>query len=127
MMKTLMIGLMISTFSFGAFEAVAAAADPAKIVETAKGKILADVKGMTLYSFDKDAGGKSNCNDKCASQWPPLQAAADSKAAGDWTIVARDDGTKMWAYKGHPLYTFVKDKKAGDVTGDNVDGFHTVS
>jgi len=127
MMKTLMIGLMISTFSFGAFEAVAATADPAKIVETAKGKILADVKGMTLYSFDKDAGGKSNCNDKCASQWPPLQAAADSKAAGDWTIVARDDGTKMWAYKGHPLYTFVKDKKAGDVTGDNVDGFHTVS
>ena len=29
--------------------------------------------------------------------------------------------SKMWAYKGHPLYTFIDDKKAGDVTGDNKD------
>lgn len=86
---------------------------------TAKGKAWVDAKGMTLYSFDKDVAGKSNCNDKCA-------AAAGSKAAGDWTIVKRDDGSEMWAYEGHPLYTFVDDKKAGDVTGDNVDGFHVV-
>jgi predicted lipoprotein with Yx(FWY)xxD motif len=64
---------------------------------------------------------------KCAVEWPPLAAAADSKASGDWTIVTRDDGSLMWAYEGKPLYTFVDDKKAGDVTGDNVDGFHIVS
>jgi predicted lipoprotein with Yx(FWY)xxD motif len=29
----------------------------------------------------------------------------------------------MWAFKGQPLYTFVDDKVAGDVTGDNKDGF----
>jgi predicted lipoprotein with Yx(FWY)xxD motif len=28
----------------------------------------------------------------------------------------------MWAYEGHPLYTFVKDKKAGDTTGDGANG-----
>ena len=37
---------------------------------------------------------------------------------GEWTIVERTDGTKMWAYEGKPLYTFIKDKKPGDVTGD---------
>ena len=126
MMKTLIAGLVVSTLAFGAFEAFAATAEPAVLGDTAKGKIWVDTKGMTLYSFDKDVVGKSNCNDKCAAEWPPLAAAADSKASGDWTIVTRDDGSKMWAYEGHPLYTFVDDKKAGDVTGDNVDGFHIV-
>ena len=45
-------------------------------------------------------------------------AAADAKASGDWTIVTRDDGSKMWALKGKPLYTFAKDTKPGDTTGD---------
>ncbi len=39
-------------------------------------------------------------------------------AEGDWTIIDRTDGTKQWAYKGKPLYTFVQDKKPGDMTGD---------
>ena len=82
--------------------------------------LLADSKGMTLYTFAKDAAGKSNCNGQCAMNWPPLMAAADATPTGDWTIVTRDDGTKMWAYKGLPLYTWVKDSKAGDTTGDGV-------
>ena len=126
MMKTFMAGLVVSTLAFGAFEAVAATAEPAMMGDTAKGKILVDAKGMTLYSFEKDTAKKSNCNDKCAVEWPPLAAAADSKASGDWTVVKRADASKMWAFKGHPLYTFVDDKKAGDVTGDNKDGFHIV-
>ena len=32
--------------------------------------------------------------------------------------LARDDGSKQWAYKGKPLYTWVKDAKPGDRTGD---------
>jgi predicted lipoprotein with Yx(FWY)xxD motif len=81
---------------------------------------LTDGKGMTLYTFDKDAGGKSACNGPCATNWPPLMAAGDAKAMGDWTVVTRDDGSKQWAYKGKPLYTWVKDTKPGDKTGDNV-------
>ncbi|MFO1303441.1 MAG: hypothetical protein U1F54_06895 [Burkholderiales bacterium] len=79
---------------------------------------LVDAKGMTLYTFDKDAGGKSACNGPCAANWPPLAAGADAKASGDWSIVTRDDGSKQWAYKGKPLYTWVKDTKPGDATGD---------
>ena len=126
MMKAFMAGLVVSTLAFGAFQATAAAAEPGKVADTAKGKIWVDAKGMTLYSFEKDTADKSACNDKCAEEWPPLKAAADSKADGEWTVVTRDDGSKMWAYEGHPLYTFVDDKKPGDVTGDNVDGFHIV-
>ena len=96
MMKTLIAGLVVSTLAFGAFEAFAATIEPAAMGDTAKGKIWVNTKGMTLYSFDKDVVGKSNCNDKCATEWPPLKAAADSKAAGDWTIVARDDGVIVY-------------------------------
>lgn len=98
--------------------ALAQAAAPAKVADTAKGKAYVDAKGMTLYTFDKDSTGKSACNGPCAVNWPPLMATADAKASGDWTVVARDDGSKMWAYKGKPLYTFKNDTKAGDTNGD---------
>lgn len=95
-------------------------AAPALVGDTAKGKVLTDSKGMTLYTFDRDAAGKSNCNGQCAQNWPPLMAAADAKPSGDWTIVTRDDGSKMWAYKGKPVYLWIKDTRAGDTTGDGV-------
>ena len=83
-----------------------------------KDGMYTDHKGMTLYTFAKDSGGKSMCNDKCATNWPPLMATAGDKSMGDWTVIKRDDGTMQWAYQGMPLYTFVMDKKAGDMTGD---------
>jgi len=79
-----------------------------------------DHKGMTLYTFDKDAGGKSMCNGDCAKNWPPLMVEKGEKAEGKWTQIKRDDGKMQWAYDGKPLYTFVKDKKAGDMTGDGM-------
>jgi predicted lipoprotein with Yx(FWY)xxD motif len=86
------------------------------------GGMWTDASGMTLYTFDKDESGKSACYDKCATNWPPLKAEAGSAAEGDWTVVERKDGSKMWAYKGKPLYTFIGDKKAGDANGDGKAG-----
>jgi predicted lipoprotein with Yx(FWY)xxD motif len=80
--------------------------------------VLADAKGMTLYTSDRDTAGKSTCNGPCLANWPALTATADAMAMGDWTVVTRDDGSKQWAYKGKPLYTFAKDTKPGDTTGD---------
>jgi predicted lipoprotein with Yx(FWY)xxD motif len=91
---------------------------PAKTGDSSKGKVLTDSAGMTLYTFDKDAGGKSACNGPCATNWPPLMASADAKPATGYTVVTRDDGAKQWAYKGKPLYTWKNDKKPGDITGD---------
>lgn len=88
---------------------------------------LTNAAGMTLYTFDKDAAGKSACNGPCAVNWPPLMATSGAKASGDWSVVTRDDGSKQWAYKGKPLYTWTKDQKAGDKTGDGVanNAWHT--
>ena len=81
---------------------------------------LVDGKMMTLYTFAKDQPGVSNCYDNCAKNWPPLMAAADAKPMGDWTIVMRKDGGRQWAYKGMPLYTWIKDGKPGDATGEGM-------
>ncbi|MER8503441.1 MULTISPECIES: hypothetical protein [unclassified Mesorhizobium] len=117
-MKTIAIGmaaLLLGT-------AGSLAAEAWKEAEVGGTKIYTDASGMTLYTYDKDEAGKSNCYDKCAANWPPLKADANAKAEGEWTIVDRTDGTRMWAYEGKPLYTFIKDKKAGDVTGEGVGG-----
>ena len=91
-----------------------------KVQKTATGQVFADSKGMTLYNFDKDTAGKSACNGPCAQNWPPLAAKAEAKPMGDWTVVTRDDGSKQWAYKNKPLYTWVKDSKPGDTSGEGV-------
>jgi predicted lipoprotein with Yx(FWY)xxD motif len=96
----------------------AASAQMLKTADTPKGKTFVDTKGMTLYTFDKDAGGKSMCNGRCAENWPPLMAVDGAKPTADMTIVVRDDGKKMWAYKGKPLYTFRKDATPGETSGD---------
>ena len=86
--------------------------------------VLAGKGGMTLYTFDRDAAGsgKSVCNGPCATNWPPLLAAGDTMASGDYTIITRDDGSKQIAYKGKPLYYWVKDTKPGDKTGNGFNG-----
>jgi len=117
-MKRFALGLAAVIFSAGA----ALAAAPAGTGDTSLGKVWVDQQGMTLYTFDKDAPNKSNCNGDCAAKWPPFMAGADAKDDGDWTIVTRDDGSKMWAYEGKPLYLWVKDSAPGDVTGDGVGG-----
>lgn len=81
--------------------------------------VLVGSNGMTLYTFDRDTTpGKSVCNGPCATNWPPLVAAAGSTASGDWSVIARDDGARQWAYKGKPVYFWAKDQKPGDRTGD---------
>ena len=94
------------------------ASAPAKVADG----VFVGANGMTLYTFDRDAmgSGKSACNGPCAANWPPLMASAGDSASGDWSIVTRDDGSRQWAYKGKPVYFWVKDTKAGDRTGDGV-------
>lgn len=93
---------------------------PAQTPASAMNGVLVGPNQMTLYVFDKDTAGsgKSVCNGGCATNWPPLMVVAGATATGDWSVVARDDGGKQWAYKGRPLYYWVKDAKPGDKTGD---------
>lgn len=115
----------MKTLSLTAFSLIAALAFGAVHAEPApkmSAGMLVNSKGMTLYTFDKDVAGsgKSACSGGCAAAWPPVLAGEADKAQGDYSIVTRDDGTKQWAYKGRPLYTYAADKSPGDTTGDNV-------
>ena len=91
--------------------------------------VLVGANGMTLYTFDKDTAGsgKSVCNGPCATNWPPALVADGAKATGDWTIITRDYGLKQWAYKGKPLYFWIKDQKPGDRSGDGVNNVWRVA
>ena len=83
--------------------------------------VLVGPNGMTLYTFDRDTAGsgKSVCNGPCATNWPPLKAEGPAPD-GDYSVVQRDDGGMQLAYKGKPLYFWIKDAKPGDKTGDGV-------
>ncbi|AMA57921.1 COG4315 family predicted lipoprotein [Bradyrhizobium sp. CCGE-LA001] len=92
---------------------------PAKVILTKQGSKLVDLNGMTLYTYERDTTGKtSNCNDKCTESWVPLAATADARAVGDFTVISRNDGTRMWAYRYRPLYTSPADKAPGDANGN---------
>ena len=113
--------------------------------------VLATADGRTLYARDKfrfsfggysvndgppatPAVGRSigaaGCTGECTNVWTPLRAEANAHASGYWSLVARDDGSKQWAYQGYPLYTNVQDKKPGDMLGrdifDLTDGSHAL-
>lgn len=113
----------LSALTVAAFAATAALAAPSvSTVDTAKGKVLAGEKGMSLYTFKNDKEDVSNCYGDCEQKWPPFYAAADAKADHGYSIVTRKDGKKQWAKDGMPLYYWVKDMKQGDITGDGVLG-----
>lgn len=114
-MKTIAVALFSLVILSGC-SSMGMASDPASF----KDGMLVGPNGMTLYSFDKDMPGKSNCYNQCAVNWPPLMADMDAKAMGDFSLVKRDDGKTMWAYKGKPLYYWIKDQKPGDMTGEGV-------
>jgi predicted lipoprotein with Yx(FWY)xxD motif len=84
--------------------------------------ILTSSYGKTIYTFDKDqaGSGKSACVLTCADNWPPVYVEPSIKLSGDFSTITRNDGQKQLAYKGMPLYFFVKDKSPGDKAGDDV-------
>jgi predicted lipoprotein with Yx(FWY)xxD motif len=91
------------------------------------GSFLVDDKGMTLYLFTKDTPNTSVCYDKCATAWPPLlttgaPVAGEGLDASKLGTTTRTDGSVQVTYNGWPLYYYVKDKTAGDVTGQDVGG-----
>jgi len=83
--------------------------------------------GRTLYTFDKDAANKSNCNGGCAAAWPPFLVKDGDRTSGEFRVVTRDDGTRQWAMNGKPLYFYAADVQAGDAKGDGQGGvWHVV-
>jgi len=89
------------------------------------GQILVDGNGMTVYILTRDGPDQSNCDAGCLENWPPLLtlgsptlgSSVDSSKIGSATLA---DGTTIVTYNHMPLYTFIKDTKPGDTTGQGV-------
>ena len=111
--------------------AASAAAGGAKVdlADNALGKILVGGdKGLTLYVFKADSGGKSACTGDCLANWPPLTTdAAPTLGAGldaeDFATITRDDNqAKQVTFYGQPVYYFAGDTAAGDTKGQGLGG-----
>jgi predicted lipoprotein with Yx(FWY)xxD motif len=91
------------------------------------GTVLTGPNGMTLYTHTGDSATSSTCTDACAVAWPPLattgQPTAGAGVTGSLATLTRPDGTTQVTFGGHPLYYWQGDTKAGEVTGNGVDGF----
>ena len=105
-----------------------------------RGPLMTTSKGLTLYFVarfigshggrdtrhggygvtynDAKSQGTEGCQGDCTKSWPPLLARANAQSRGFWEVVARPDGSKQWAFKGSPVYSFVGDKP-GDTAGNN--------
>jgi predicted lipoprotein with Yx(FWY)xxD motif len=83
--------------------------------------VLVSPGGMTLYTYDHDSQGTSTCDGTCTQTWTPFAPAATDQPFGDFTIVAREDGSRQWAYKGKPVYMYTLDHVMGDTAGDGRD------
>ena len=101
------------------------------VVSTAKtslGRIIVKSNGHTLYLLGKDRNGKSTCSGQCASFWPPLITSGKPRVTNGARAALigttrRTDGRLQVTYNHHPLYTFVKDTKAGQTNGEGVSAF----
>jgi len=96
-------------------------------VELSLGQVYVSQENLTLYTFENDRNdtdgddlGDSDCNGGCADIWPPLLAAANSEATGEFSIISRDDDTLQWAFQGLPLYKFNSDEAQGDINGEGI-------
>ncbi len=98
------------------------------VASTGLGNVLVDRQGHTLYLFERDSGMMSTCTGACAVNWPPLRVpgtplVGSGAKPSDVGRTARPDGISQLTYNGHPLYTFVNDKKPGDTNGEGISAF----
>jgi predicted lipoprotein with Yx(FWY)xxD motif len=99
-----------------------------RVANSRLGRILVDSTGRALYLFKGDSGTSSACSGACAVAWPPLLTGGTPAVAGGANAalvgaIPRSDAARQVTYNGHPLYTFVKDHKPGDVNGQGLTAF----
>jgi predicted lipoprotein with Yx(FWY)xxD motif len=86
--------------------------------------LVAASNSHTVYTFDSDTVGVSNCTGGCIAIWPAVSIAAGQTPTGGPGItgqlgtITRSDGSLQVTYKGLPLYFFHSDSKPGDTKGN---------
>ena len=115
---------LVLAFAGGAGHA-AALTRAVKVVEGSETKLyLGTQYGQTLYTFDLDSNGSSQCNAACAEKWPPILVSEKEAQAlvAPYASVKRASGLLQVTYQNRPIYTFFLDHAEGDDKGDGVGG-----
>ena len=121
-----------STITAGAGTAPTKAPTPGGVLgvaTTSLGPVLVDHSGLTVYLLTADTPGHSSCSAQCLQYWPLVPAPAGTGAtsvpgiSAALAVAKATSGASMLTAGGWPLYTFVKDKAPGDVTGQGVKTF----
>jgi len=121
------IAPLISTallLSFISLVSMAQTQAPAPVTEELVGgkSILADRNHMTVYVYDPDVPGLSNCAGNCARAWPPVVLLPQEQVAAPFGFTVRGDGSRQILFQNHPIYNYIGDQKAGDIIGDGIGG-----
>lgn len=84
-----------------------------------KGNYLTDIKGVTLYTYDKDTVNTSVCTGSCISNWPAYKSKGNTPQLREGVgVITRSDGGKQYTWRGMPLYYSKQDTEAGMIEGD---------
>ncbi len=136
LVATALLGLVAACGGSSGSTAAPPAPKPSPVVLSAAAtvagtpeKIFTDTRGFTLYYYTPDKGGVVTCVKTCAQNWPPLRLPAgvtkptgDKGVTGTLGTVSNPEGGIQVTYNGWPLYTWTKDQKPGDATGQGVGG-----
>ena len=91
-----------------------------------RGRLLITDTDYSVYSYDRDTASSSACVGNCTVDWDPMLAPDTAVTNGDWSAITRPGGRKQWAYRGKPLYRYLKDTKERAYDGADVPGWHNV-
>jgi predicted lipoprotein with Yx(FWY)xxD motif len=103
--------------------ASAAAKPTVQLRQTARGKLLVDRRGFTLYVFSRDSRNHDACVgiSGCTSIWPVLKAKG-APVAGPGVkprllgTISVGHGARQVTYAGHPLYGYIGDSSPGQTS-----------
>ncbi|MCF3125369.1 hypothetical protein IPZ68_37600 [Streptomyces arenae] len=98
------------------------------LVDTPKGKALADKDGNPLYTRDADKPDTPGCTGECATTWPaaigyPTKADDVTGQTAQTEDNATDADQPQVIYETRPLYYFKDDEKGQDPKGQDVEGW----
>jgi predicted lipoprotein with Yx(FWY)xxD motif len=93
------------------------------------GQVLTDQLGFTLYWYDEDRVGTSNCTGECLDHWRPL--LWDPGLTNEEVLAQVDNGPLGFIVRpgiglqvlwdGYPAYYWEGDSQPGEVNGQGID------
>jgi predicted lipoprotein with Yx(FWY)xxD motif len=110
----------------------AAAPKPANVQlrHTARGAILTNARGFTLYVFTRDSRNHDSCVSirACTGIWPVLKSSGRPVAGRGVKhsllgTIKLPGGARQVTYAGHPLYTYIGDSGPGQTSYIGFDQF----